>query len=328
LFSYYDVYGNNFANTGTGNINTPGSYLLRRTPKNSACGVEIAHDITAKSPYQAFINSPTAYGIFLVRWAVYNDSSLDSIYNWQTATSIVTITRDPEDQTQPTLQQLERRLISGSDPEKILKLLAVFAPNNPPPIPSELSLVNANLKVAGLFNGTYDQVPGVDFNLANTAALAIITSSLSPNANILTNLGNGWSMLPPSRTGSFGSNYALRAAIAASGYLMLKAPNALYPFWLNTTSSSDDNASSLLGGAQEYLSAAEAVVYTFSRKPPLVEGEFWSLTAYEDNYLIPNERGVYALGDRSNLTYADGKLVYGFSGGDDGQGGGDRDGEF
>jgi len=109
---------------------------------------------------------------------------------------------------------------------------------------------------------------------------------------------------------------------------MLKAPNALYPFWSNTPSSSDDNASSPLRGAQQYLGAAEAVVYTFSRKPPLVEGGFWSLTAYEDNYLIPNGRDVYALGDRSNLTYADGKHVYGFSGGGDGQGDGERDGEF
>ncbi|KAK3060855.1 hypothetical protein LTS18_007550, partial [Coniosporium uncinatum] len=113
------------------------------------------------------------------------------------ATLIAAITRDPDNQTQPTLQQIERRPFSGSDPEKILKLLAAFAPNNPPPIPSELSFVDANLKAAGLFNGTYDQVPGVDLNLANTAALASITSSLSPNTNILTKLGNGWSMLLP-----------------------------------------------------------------------------------------------------------------------------------
>ena len=30
-----------------------------------------------------------------------------------------------------------------------------------------------------------------------------------------------------------------------------------------------------------------------------------------DNYLIPNSGNRYAIGDRSNLTYADGDLVYG-----------------
>ncbi|KAI7093225.1 hypothetical protein KC352_g39946, partial [Hortaea werneckii] len=37
---------------------------------------------------------------------------------------------------------------------------------------------------------------------------------------------------------------------------------------------------------------------------------FWSITGYEGDYLIPNPQNVYALGDRSNITYPDGSRVY------------------
>lgn len=39
---------------------------------------------------------------------------------------------------------------------------------------------------------------------------------------------------------------------------------------------------------------------------------FWSLTIYgADQYLIPNPVNRFEVGDRSNLTYQDGTLVYG-----------------
>jgi len=46
-------------------------------------------------------------------------------------------------------------------------------------------------------------------------------------------------------------------------------------------------------------------------KSSLQSTGFWSLTAYADNYLIPNDRIIYALGDRSKLTYPDGSSIYG-----------------
>ena len=47
------------------------------------------------------------------------------------------------------------------------------------------------------------------------------------------------------------------------------------------------------------------------------------MTAYgADNFLIPNPEAVYSLGDRSNLTYPDGSLIYGNSADRD------RNGEF
>ena len=41
------------------------------------------------------------------------------------------------------------------------------------------------------------------------------------------------------------------------------------------------------------------------------ETGFWSLTAYgADNFLIDNPYNIYALGDRSNITYPNGDRVY------------------
>jgi len=46
----------------------------------------------------------------------------------------------------------------------------------------------------------------------------------------------------------------------------------------------------------------------FSGKPPTA---FWSLTPYVDNYLVPNGLDRYSLHEQSNITYADGTMVYG-----------------
>jgi hypothetical protein len=79
---------------------------------------------------------------------------------------------------------------------------------------------------------------------------------------------------------------------------MLKAPNALYPSWANSSSSTLN------------LDADSSYLYTFSRKPPFQLPGFWSLTAYEaEGYFIDSSLGVYALGDRNELTFPDGGKV-------------------
>ncbi|KAK3081567.1 hypothetical protein LTS18_005352 [Coniosporium uncinatum] len=305
LFSYYDPYGDNFANTGSGNLNAAGSYLLRRTPESATYGV-VANNATGagggSSTYQAYVNSPTDYGILLIRWAVYNLSNHESIHVYQDRTQVSAADRVSGRQATP-LAQIEQRNFTGSVPERILNLLSAFSSANPPELASEEEPVNADLTEAGISNGTYTPSSGVDLETVDAAALGTIRSAV--NSSTLTNLGNGWSMISPNSTGDFGTNYGLRAAVAASGYLMLKAPNALYPSWNNAT----DGAP--VGGTQYSLGAQESFLYTFSGKPDLQDIGFWSLTAYADNYLIPNNLNVYALGDRSNLNYPDGSSVYG-----------------
>ena len=124
-------------------------------------------------------------------------------------------------------------------------------------------------------------------------------------------MNNGWSITRPGLAGNFdnGTNFAYRTAIASAGFLMLQAPTAIYPSWTN--SSAQGPSASFAGGGANYVGEDDAIVYTFSRKPPLNATGFWSLTAYMGNYLIPNSLDRYNIGDRNNLTYPDGSFIYG-----------------
>lgn len=298
LFSYYDPYGDNFANTGTGNVDAGGQYKLAVRPNGtSSYGVQATNG--SSNQYQATIYSPSTYGILLIRWLV-NATNLDAVHTYQNATSVQSATTGGSGA--PYLTELKGSNSSQTPAENVLDLLAQFADFNGPEMTSDASTVSEALAAAGLSQGNYTEPTGVNLTSANQTALV---SAIEAAASALMTLNNGWSMIAQNETGDFGSNYGLRVAIASSGYLMLKAPNAVYPSWSNSSGGA-------LGSTLLSLGSDEALLYTFSGKPPLKETGFWSLTAYDaDGYLIDNERNVYALGDRSNITYADGVRVYG-----------------
>ena len=104
------------------------------------------------------------------------------------------------------------------------------------------------------------------------------------------------------RQGDFGLNYAHRAYVARTGYQQLVPYITIYP-GLNGPAFGPFS-----------LQANQSFLYTFSRKPPILTqlGGFWSLTFYgADQYLIPNPLNIFEVGDRSNITYDDGSLIYG-----------------
>lgn len=60
------------------------------------------------------------------------------------------------------------------------------------------------------------------------------------------------------------------------------------------------------------LANGESYLFTFSGKPPIASDGFWSLTIYNSQgFLIENPLNKYEVGDRSNITYPDGTMVYG-----------------
>ena len=312
LFSYYDPFGNNFANTGSANFDRHGQYRLRLRPDSSS---KIGLTTKSAGAYQAYINSPTAYSLILIRWLV-NTTNLDAVHQYQGQTTSQNETRTEETSEIPALLDVFEHLESqaaayGATPnatEQTLNLLAAFSPYCPPENFSMTGEVKTTLTDSGVSNGSYVTPPGVDLDAANATALQ---ASIAPFAapQTLRELNHGWSMLATEYTGDFGTNYAIRAVIAKTGYLMLKAPNAIYPPWKNETEASSGQG---LSGATQTLGSDEALLYDFvGGRPPLRGSGFWSLTAYgADNFLIDNSLGVYALGDRSNLTYPNGSKVY------------------
>jgi len=97
--------------------------------------------------------------------------------------------------------------------------------------------------------------------------------------------GTGWSY--DLDIGTYGQNYLLRAIVARHGLGALTAEEAVY------ASTRKDAAGERLNGENAYRLHFDA-----DRLPPV--DAFWSLTVYdEENFLVENSLGRYALGDRT-----------------------------
>lgn len=181
-----------------------------------------------------------------------------------------------------------------------LQLLAKLHSSNPPEDKSDLQHVNTMLKAAGIKDGQYTPPAGIDYDQVSTLITdefdAILTNPSNHGFN-----SNGWYDFLPSLSGNFNTHHTARAWIAWVGYLQVDQDEGIYPTYKDPTLPS--------GLPSLQLAANESYMMTFSEKPPVTG--FWSMTAYNStNYLIPNGLDRYSLGDRSNLTFADGTLVY------------------
>lgn len=311
LFSFYDVFGDNYANLGTGNVNSSGKYRVR-APMNGTFQFGVQRNGNS-SQYVADVMSPTNYGILLIRWGV-KGTTIDAVHKYQGQTSLGAVNRTQVGNA-PEITTLGTYDISNNDTmspaEKTLNLLAKYAPWCQPETQAGAREVNPMLTMAGISNGMYSMPSDVNLETANRSAIATATNAaIAPSNNM--NLNNGWSITKPGGlAGNFnnGTAYGYRTAIASQGFLMLSNPNAAYPTWTNSSTGVGAGGLGALSGYT--LGRDEAILYTFSSKPPLIPLGFWSLTAYLDNYLIPNDLQRYAIGDRNNITYPDGSMVYG-----------------
>ncbi|MCJ1397955.1 hypothetical protein MMC11_001151 [Xylographa trunciseda] len=311
VIPFYDLYGNNFANIGSVNNSAPGKYLVRRASNT----FQPQNDDLLSEGYQGVVDFPTTYGSILIRILLCNNTTdVAVVQAIQKHISIDPVKRSND--LRPDGPALSPTLLSSSlntttaalvfpgslDTTTIVQLLnltARLAPYDPPENTSETDSVNSQFAIAGLCNGIYIPPAGVNLTLAGLlVARSIQTALQSPS--LYESFGNSWRTLIPAASGNFHSYYAARAYIAWSGYLQLVPYEALYPAYFGSGS----------GDATLTVAANQSYLFTFSGKPPVTG--FWSLTAYgSNNYLIPNAQDIYSLGDRSNLTYPDGTLVYG-----------------
>ncbi|MCL2423393.1 MAG: DUF1254 domain-containing protein [Micrococcales bacterium] len=90
----------------------------------------------------------------------------------------------------------------------------------------------------------------------------------------------------------FGTAYAFRALVALAGLGANPVSVAIYP------KAATDDAGDLLDGTNSYR-----VHFAPDQLPPVEQYGFWSVTAYgEDDFLIANDLGRYAINDRSDLV--------------------------
>ncbi|GAB1738740.1 hypothetical protein NU219Hw_g3535t1 [Hortaea werneckii] len=296
LFSFYDPYGNNFASIRAGSGNSSGLYRITLRKNNETSGV----DTRNKGDYQASILSPTTYGSLIVRWLL-NSTNLNDIHGYQNSTYLGNLTNSLTGESSTYLLDLPKSNSSVSPAENVLDLVATFAAIDQPFVISDSHYVNSNLAAAGISEGSWTPVDDVDIVQANQSAKL---SAAGAASNESRDLNNGWGQPNPAVMGLYGTDYAFRTAVASVGYLALQQEFALYPSWTN-------GSGVALAGNSFHLGPDESLLYTFSGKPPLKPNGFWSVTGYEGDYLISNPQNVYALGDRSNISYPDGSRVYG-----------------
>ncbi|KAF7196687.1 hypothetical protein HII31_02057 [Pseudocercospora fuligena] len=301
LFSFYDPFGDNWANIGSENpYNKSGSYLLRRSPDPNTYGL---HE-DPLGQYAAFLDAPQSIGVILVRWLIFNDTSYQQVHEWQNATIIDPTPLPVKDQiTGGVGLALAAAKNATSPAESVMKMLAQINSYCPPLVASDKDHVDSQLAAAGIRDFTYTTPPGANLSFANASVPIITNKALSAPGNLI-NVGNGWNVIAKNASGTYGTHYALRNGIAGPYYLQITEPNAYYPTFDNGSKSGSQISTHF------NLSADQAYIYTFSGRPPLSETGFWSLTLYQDQYLVSNPLDRSTLGDRSNLTFPDGKLVY------------------
>lgn len=129
-----------------------------------------------------------------------------------------------------------------------------------------------------------------------TSMLQGIRKILLPKVQQFSKKLGQWSYFD-SPIGDFGTEYAFRALVAIAGLGANPVYVALYP---KTETDADGN---MLTGEKNY-------VLHFNSEPQVLEGGFWSITAYgDDDFLIDNPIDRYCVNDRSGLkTNEDGSI--------------------
>lgn len=297
LFAFYDPFGQAYANLGSVDWNVPGDYLVRPGIRTGFAGLSETSDCAPI--YQGCIDSPTYFGLLLTRVEVKQNTTQELFTVNSYIASVKINGTNRHSPSAPPFVPADLANLSSSQPARTLQLTANLFTRNPPQDLTFAYFVPWVLSLAGISNGSYTQPKGVNLTEAMTIFDRILTSFYANTENVLA-LNNGWSILSDSWAGNFnaGTNIVARAFAALFGYLVNTPDQAIYP----------------LPAQRSYtLKSNEAFILTFSGKPPVAARDgFWSLTAYDNTgYLVANPANVYAISDRSGITYSDGTLVYG-----------------
>ncbi|WQF87925.1 hypothetical protein CDEST_12939 [Colletotrichum destructivum] len=293
VWPFYDFYGNNIANLGILSSSPAGEYLVRFDSNNP--GLHPSPD----TRYQAYVNIPTPYGISATRILVaQNQTDVEAANRIQDELSITPVDRKSSRVAPPLNLTMftDSELVPGSKntlEEGVLKLLAHLSPYNEPVVAADRGWVSATLQGAGVSNGAFVQPENTNLTAASAAANSSVVQELAI-PGYLTSLGNNWVLPDATYLGNFQSAYVTRYLIASTGYLALTREQTVYPQYVPSAVS-------------PVIRSDRALRITFTSRPAMKTFGFWSLTVYDfQAYLVPNDLGRYAVGDRSNFTMMDG----------------------
>jgi hypothetical protein len=108
-------------------------------------------------------------------------------------------------------------------------------------------------------------------------------------------LKNGWT-IPPAAIGKYGTDYKFRAAIAFVGFGAGLRADGMYLLLVQ------DSTGKVLNGGKKYT-----LTFAKDQLPPA--GAFWSVTMYQDDFLVPNGASKYSVSEWMNPKLNDDKSL-------------------
>ncbi len=281
VVQFLDAYTNVIKNIGKRTTGTkPGTYLI------------VGPSWSGITPQgMTLITSPTNLVWLVTRILVKNDAPAvrDILSKITLAPFSGTCVTHYSAAPKGTLQELHKAGIRFFD-----ELSAVLAEQPPPATQKGLVELFSSI---GVGPGKQPSNEVQDAKLRTILEQAVVEGEQEIDAKItaLAKEGkNGWSY--NLKTGNYGDDYLLRAAMAKQGFGANVPQESLYPL------SYIDSTGQTLSGKHNY-------VIHFDTLPP-VDG-FWSVTVYDKKtrLLSPNALNRYALSDRSSMDYnKDGSL--------------------
>ncbi|KAI6781893.1 uncharacterized protein J7T54_005103 [Emericellopsis cladophorae] len=330
IFPFHDFYGNSFAILGSFNNASEGSWRLTLgEPGQSAIEISDHGDSCDPDAVTGTVYFPTTYGSIFPRLLLLNEpDDQRAIADIQKKLTLQQIPRRKKDRHGKGASRIGKgapRLttdlinVSGLSPGSYLSPAAYDRANitmlldvahrlikyN---LPVSQEIVNdqvlRNLSIAGAKGKKPYSIPcNVNLDTVRALVQARLDAALADPGNYGAPSDDSradWRWFE--RLGDFGLGFDWRAQITSQGYLGITTEQ--YLALIYTGGKSPIGAMSLVEG--------EAFVWTFNGRPPLEKpGGFWSLTVYNaEGFLVSNQYNRFGLGDRSNLTYANGEEVY------------------
>jgi DNA sulfur modification protein DndE len=289
-------YTENFANLGSVDRTPPGDYAIVG-PDDA--DVELPKHVTR-------IVSPYDRVWIIQRTYADNDSAKDmkQVNKIQDEISVIPLSKYPRKNWRAPVPANPDTTID--DPglptgmafyDKLGDLLAEF----PPPAADQPML--DQLATIGVGPGLH---PSTDASLSPETVAGMTAAIAAGRAAVLGDVqamyaktfarDNGYLVTP---TGTYGTDYRLRAVVTQVGLGALVPEQSIYPLALL------DRLGQPLTGAKKYVVHVPAGGF-----PPVTENGFWSLTLYDnDGFIVANEIDRYAINDRTDLQYnADGSV--------------------
>jgi hypothetical protein len=189
---------------------------------------------------------------------------------------------------------------SGQNPLTFFDALGAQLKAFPPPaadrpLLGQLATVGIGAGLRPSADRSLDAATRQGLHDAVAAGAKQVTADLQASYATIAPKHNGWLV---SRTGSYGTDYALRAVVDKIGLGAPVSTLAIYPFTVT------DKNFRPLSGANRY------VAHFAAHDLPFPARAFWSLTMYDSNgFFVPNSAHVYLINNRTHLYYnRDGSL--------------------